>query len=309
MALDTTTSARPRPPSTDYRQAELALWAHYGLGPTEQYVDIPDPSVRLRIVELGAGSRTSSSRGTWSRAPRGRRSSASSPDRRCLLVDRPGKGSVRRLTTRAGGYGATCRGSCEALRRSSASDAGHGRRPFHRDGLGTCAPRSRCLRGSSRVVLLGSGPVVDELEVPGFIARIASPLGAIIVRLPLGPGRARSMMRDSGHGATLDAGGVPDDAAELDGVVRQRAPDRCAMSGRWSAPSSAAGRWKPGLTFDDGSSRRSTAVSWVVGRGRPIGSIELWRRIAALMRPGRSHNGPGRGPSCPGSTIPRRSQA
>ena len=44
------------------------------------------------------------------------------------------------------------------------------------------------------------------------------------------------------------------------------------------------GRWKPGLTFDD---RELAAiepqVSWVIGEYDPIGSVDLWRRVATRI--------------------------
>ena len=36
-----------------YRHAEAALWEHYGVEPTEQFIDLHAPRVRLRVVEVG----------------------------------------------------------------------------------------------------------------------------------------------------------------------------------------------------------------------------------------------------------------
>jgi hypothetical protein len=38
-----------------YRHAEAALWEHYGVEPTEQFIDLHAPRVRLRVVEVGSG--------------------------------------------------------------------------------------------------------------------------------------------------------------------------------------------------------------------------------------------------------------
>ena len=46
--------------------------------------------------------------------------------------------------------------------------------------------------------------------MPPFIRVVASPIGAIIVRLPVGSDRVRSILRDSGHGPSLDAGRIPE---------------------------------------------------------------------------------------------------
>lgn len=39
-----------------YRQAERALWAYEGVEPREYYLDLANPTVRVRMQEVGAGS-------------------------------------------------------------------------------------------------------------------------------------------------------------------------------------------------------------------------------------------------------------
>jgi pimeloyl-ACP methyl ester carboxylesterase len=282
MALETTTAARPAVASDRYRQAEMALWDHYGLRPTERYVDIPDPAVRLRVVELGAGSPILFFPGTLVTGPAWAALVRELAGHRCLLVDRPGQGLSSAVDFLPGGYGATVsrtvEGLFDGLGVKRATVVGHS--------IGAVWALRAALAMPSRVqrvVLLGSGPVVGELEVPDFIARIASPLGAIITRLPLSPGRARSIMRDSGHGATLDAGGVPD---ELANWMAAFANETRSMSNERSTVRMIVrkGGWRPGLTFDDRELASIDApVSWIVGEADPIGSIELWKRTATRM--------------------------
>jgi hypothetical protein len=50
---------------------------------------------------------------------------------------------------------------------------------------------------------MGGGPIVPDVGVPGFIRLLASPAGALMVRVPDTPGRLRSILRQSGHGASL----------------------------------------------------------------------------------------------------------
>ena len=38
-----------------YRCAERAFWDHHGLAPTERFVKVGSPPVRLRVQELGSG--------------------------------------------------------------------------------------------------------------------------------------------------------------------------------------------------------------------------------------------------------------
>jgi len=90
-------------------------------------------------------------------------------------------------------------------------------------------------------------------------------------------------MRRSGHGATLDAGGIPD---ELPNWMASLARDTRSMHAERAMVRTLVrrGGWKPGLTFRD---RELAAieppVSWVVGETDPVGSIDLWRRTAARM--------------------------
>lgn len=282
MALDTTTSARPATATDRYREAERALWAHYGLAPTERFVDIPEPSVRLRVVEVGAGEPVVFLPGTLVAGPAWGALVRELPDRRCLLVDPPGVGLSAPLAYPAGGYGVTV----TAIMRGLFDGLGLERATVIGQSSGAVWALRAALAMPSRiprVVLLGGGPVVDELEVPGFIARLASPVGALIVRLPLSPDRARSIMRRSGHGATLDAGGVPDD---LPNWMAALARDTRSMHAERAMVRTLVrrGGWKPGLTFRD---RELAAieppVSWVVGETDPVGSIDLWRRTAARM--------------------------
>ena len=54
-----------------------------------------------------------------------------------------------------------------------------------------------------RIVLLGGGPIVSDVRVPGVIRALASPIGAIVVRLPLSKDRLRSILRENGHETSL----------------------------------------------------------------------------------------------------------
>jgi 2-hydroxy-6-oxonona-2,4-dienedioate hydrolase len=283
MALETTTSVRPATGLVRYRQAEQALWQRYGLAPTERFVDVTEPFVRIRIVEVGSGEPIVFVPGTLVTGPAWGALIRELDGARCLLVDRPGEGLSSPVDYPAGGYGTTVsrlmRGLFDEVGLERATVVGHS--------IGTVwALRAALAMPSrvSRVVLLGSGPVVDELEVPPFIARTASPLGALMIRLPFSPDRARSIMRDSGHGATLDAGGVPD---ELPRWIASFVRDTPSMRHERSMMRTlvGGGHWKPGLTFDDRELAAIEApVSWAVGSADPIGSIELWKRVAMRMR-------------------------
>jgi pimeloyl-ACP methyl ester carboxylesterase len=283
MALETTTAARPTTAADRYQLAEHELWARYRLAPSERFLDVAGGRARLRIVEIGAGEPVVFIPGTLVTGPAWGGLVRELVGVRCVLVDRPGEGLSSPVAYPPGGYGTTVAGIIrdvfDGLGLERAAVVGHS--------IGIVwALRAALAMPSrvSRVVLLGAGPVVDELAVPPFIARTASPLGALMVRLPLSPDGARSILRDSGHAATLASGGIPDElphwiasfVRDTPSMLHERTMIRTLVGG---------GRWKPGLTFDDAElSTIEPPVSWVVGSADPIGSIDLWRQVATRMR-------------------------
>jgi 2-hydroxy-6-oxonona-2,4-dienedioate hydrolase len=265
-----------------YRQAEETLWRLYGLEPRERFVELADPRCRLRVVEVGSGPPIVFFPGTMVTGPAWGALVGELAGYRCLLVDRPGEGLSEPVAFRAGGYAeivtAVTRGLFDALRLEGASVVGHS--------IGNVWALRTALAVPTRVdgiVLLGGGPVVEELETPGFLKLLASPLGAIIVRMPFSPGRARSMMRDSGHGPSIDAGRIPPQL--IDWLVAfQR--DTSSMRAERAMVRTVVGRggWQPGLTLSESDfTSLLPALTWIVGSDDPIGSIDLWTRVAARM--------------------------
>src|SRR6266516_1052433 len=129
----------------------------------------------------------------------------------------------------------------------------------------------------NRVVLLGGGPVVPQVRVPPIIRLIASPAGALMVRVPAKPQRVRSILRKNGHGASLDAGRFPESfidwrvALERDtpSMRNEREMVRAVVRGN---------NWRPGLTFDDAelAAIEQPAIC-VYGTAEPVGTAEIWR--------------------------------
>ena len=101
-----------------------------------------------------------------------------------------------------------------------------------------------------RIVLLGGGPLVADVPRPGLHPALASPIGALIVRLPMSPDRLRSILRQNGHGPSLEAGRIPDEfidwrlALANDTVSMRHERDMVRSILRRSG-------WQPGFVFDD----------------------------------------------------------
>src|SRR6266568_3836942 len=202
-AAMTITTADPR--SDRYREAERSLWSHYGLEPNERFVEVSSPAVRLRVVEVGSGPPVLFIPGTPGTGPYWGSLVRALSGHRCLMVDRPGWGLSAPLDYMGIDYGTAVADLLREL-----LDTLEIEKP---DVVGSSIGDLWALRLASRhparvgrVVLLGGGPIVAESGAPGIIRLIASPIGAIMIRLPPKPGRVKALMRHAGHGASLDAG-------------------------------------------------------------------------------------------------------
>lgn len=131
---------------------------------------------------------------------------------------------------------------------------------------------------------MGGGPIVAESGVPGIIRLLASPAGALMVRLPDKPSRLRSILRQSGHGASLDAGRIPDEfidwrvavGRETDSMKHEREMVCAIVKGK---------SYRPGLTFDDAelAAIRHPTLHVYGTADHTVGSAEIWSRVADAL--------------------------
>jgi pimeloyl-ACP methyl ester carboxylesterase len=280
-----TTSADSR--GERYRGAERELWDHYGLEPTERFVDLYSPAVRLRLLEVGSGTpllfvHGTAGPGSWPSLIH------ELPGFRSIVLERPGWGMSATVDFSGKAYKTLVanilRGVLDSLGLDRANVVG--------GSIGNVwALRLAAQHSSqvSRVVLLGGGPMVSEAEVPAFIRLLASPAGALMVRLPHNPARLRSILRQLGHGASLDAGRIPDEfidwrvaaVRETDSMRHEREMVRAIVRGR---------SYRPGLTFEEAElATIGQPTLHVYGTADPTGSAELWARMAGALPRGELH--------------------
>lgn len=264
-----------------WRDAELRLWHYYGLEPNERFLDLKAPAGRVRVLEVGSGEpilfvHGTAGPGSWPSLI------AQLSGYRSIVLDRPGWGSSSPIDFGKHAYGPlvadVLQGVLDALEleRTNAIGASIGDVWVLR--LAEQHP-SRV----DRIVLLGGGPVVAEVGVPRFIRLLATPLGAVMVRLPDNPERARSILRRLGHGASLEAGRIPDEfvdwrvtvARETASIRHEREMIRAIVKGN---------SYRAGLTFDaDGLAAIQPPTLHVFGTADPIGSADIWQRVANLI--------------------------
>jgi pimeloyl-ACP methyl ester carboxylesterase len=266
-----------------YREAEQTLWSHYGLEPTERFVELSSPAVRLRVVELGTGPPVLFIPGTGGTGPYWGSLVLGLKGFRCLLLDRPGWGLSTPLDYASVDYrpasAEVLRGLLDALEIDRADVVGAS--------IGEVWALQLALQHTARVgrvVLLGGGPVVAESGTPRIIRLIASPVGAIMVRRPQTPGRVQTLMRQAGHAASLDAGRIPDEYIrwrvafdrETESMRNEREMVRAIVSWRTGL--------RPGVTFEDAeiaAVQQPTLLAY--GTADPVGTVEIWRRVAGVL--------------------------
>jgi pimeloyl-ACP methyl ester carboxylesterase len=266
-----------------YRRAERALWSHYGLEPSERFVEVESPAVRLRIQEVGSGEPIVFVHGgLWpavALAPLVREL----PGYRCILLDRPGCGlsspvdwrkqEIRTVATKVMG------GVVDALGLERPHVIGHSIGGVWALRLAEGQP-SRV----GRIGILGASPMFAEMPRPGFLRILASPIGAILTRLPQNQDRARSVLRQDGHGPSLDAGRIPDVFFEwhvalirnTETLRNERAMIRDAVI--------RGGAWRPGLTFEPAQlAAIRQPLLYVIGTADPEGTVDYAKRVVGML--------------------------
>lgn len=272
-------------PSERFRRVEAALWEHHGLRPTVRYIELQRPRLRLRVLEVGAGKPVLLVHGTV--GPGGWASLIEAMgNARFIVLDRPGWGGSEALDFSKHAYRKVAadiqRGVLDALGIDRAAVIGGSIGNVWALSLAQFHP-SRV----ERVVLLGGGPLVEEARRPSFIRLIASPLGWLVVRLPMTGDRTRSILRGSGHGPSLDAGRIPE--AFIDWRVSLSNDTLAMRHERAMIRSIVRGPgWKPGFLFaDDDFGAIEAPTLMVYGTADELGTLDAWRRVMGAMPRGK----------------------
>ena len=264
-----------------FRHAEWALWTAYGLVPTERSIDLTDPRVRVRVTETGSGDPVlfiGGSAGTgafW--APMIREL----PKRRSIVLDRPGWGLSSPIDYRNAPYGEVAakiiRGVLDELRIDRVDVVGQS--------IGNLWALHAARADPERIgalVLVGGMPSPD-VPLPKFIKLLRSPIGAIMVRVPMKPGMLHKQLEALGHGATLARGGMRDFVAwRLE--FQRHTPSMRHERAMVQAITAGEG-FRPGVHLDDAAlADIAQPTLMLFGTADPSGNPEPWRRYVDRLR-------------------------
>ena len=193
-----------------YREVERKLWESVGLTPTDTFVTLPRIGVRVRVQEVGEGEPIllihggPNSGSTW--APLVQHLTGY----RCLIVDRPGTGlSEPYMITRdnVAEFGDQFVG--DVLTGLGLNSADIVASSFG----GMLALRSAAAdpRYFKRMVQMAAPALAPGSATPPFMRVMGiPPLRWLISKLPPNQKANDSILRQIGHGATLDGGGFPE---------------------------------------------------------------------------------------------------
>jgi pimeloyl-ACP methyl ester carboxylesterase len=280
--MSTASTVKPAEPGSDrYRAADTELWGHYGLELTERFLDLDSPAVRLRVLDAGSGEPVLFVHGTvgpgsWPSLLH------DLPGFRSIVLERPGWGLSSPIDFAGQEYKTlvadVLRGALDALELERAHVVGGSIGNVWALRLAAQHPTR-----VGRIVLLGGGPIVDEVGVPGVVRLLASPAGGMMVRLQNKPGVVRSMLRHSGHGASLKLGRIPDEF--IDWRVALGRETASMRHEREMVCAIVRGKtYRPGLTFDDAElGGIPHPVLHVYGTADSVGSADIWRRVARIL--------------------------
>ena len=200
-----------------YRDAENRLWAALGVRPEETWLDLPRSGIRVRCQAVGDGTPLlfihggSASGTSWADL------AVRLPDRRCILVDRPGTGlsdpvarPVESLDDLAALGDSLLPDLVDALALTAV------------DVVATSFGGWFALRGTlaapdrvRRLVLVAwvAGAPVAALPFSLRVSFVPG-LGTVLSWLPATRGTVRAIFRSLGMGQALDEGLVPDEALD-----------------------------------------------------------------------------------------------
>lgn len=264
-----------------YREAERLLWDRFGLEPSERFIELAEPAaMRLRVVEVGSGKPVLFIPGTGGTGPYWAPLVRELAGFRSIMLDRPSWGLSSAVDYRGVDYGSFAADSLVNVLDALGLDKV--------DLVGASVGNVWALRLAQRhpdrvgrVALIGGMPS-RAVPVPRFFKILTSPIGAIIVRIPMTAKMLRSQLDAIGHGPGVAAGRMDDFIAWRVAFGRYTPSMRNerAMTRAMLTPEG----WRPGFPIEDAElGEIQRPVRMIFGSADPTGSIETWTRFTDAL--------------------------
>jgi 2-hydroxy-6-oxonona-2,4-dienedioate hydrolase len=270
--------------ATRYREAEGRLWTAAGARPTERTLRLPTLGVEVRLQAVGDGDPVLFLHGgpnagsTWAAV------AAELGGFRRLLLDRPGTGLSDPLRIGPDNLAAVADVLvADVLDALELPDAHVVASSFG----GFLALRSAAATPQrfGRMVQMACPAGAPGMRMPAFMKALVTPgLGRLIDLFPPTERAGRMILRQIGHGPSLDAGRIPQEFLDWY-LAMQRHTDTMANESRMirSLASRRAG-WHPALTLpDELLARVTTPTFFLWGADDPFGGEEVASRLVAAM--------------------------
>lgn len=268
-----------------YREAERRWQQSQGVQPTERRVHLKQLDCEVRVQEVGDGAPAlfihggPNSGSTWMQLV------ARLSGLRCLILDRPGTGLSDPLP--------------EPLRLDSVADYGAALAVDVLDALeidrahlvvssfgGLVGIYSAAAHPErfDRMVQMACPAMAPGMQTPPFMRIIMTPvLGRLVGKLPPNPKAANMVLRQIGHGASLDAGRLSGEFLDWY-VALQRHTDTMANEGAMIASAGGPRGFDKSLTIpDDVLARVTTPTYFLWGEDDTFGGRETAQRVVAAM--------------------------
>lgn len=267
-----------------YREAESQLWGSLGAQPTERWVDLERLGVRVRVQEVGAGEPVIFLHGGPSAGTTWAPLVAQLPEFRSIVVDRPGTGlsdplevTARNLDLFADAFVVDLLDALELSRvHVVASSFG-----------GFLALRAAAIAPERfvRMVQMACPAGASDMVVPPFMRAAAiGPVRRLITALPPSERAARSMLRQIGHGKTIDAGGISPEFMQWYLSLQRDTPTMRNDLHTIGSLVSSTGKMHPALMLSDGLLGRVDVPTYFYwGADDPFGGVEVATTMVDLL--------------------------
>jgi 2-hydroxy-6-oxonona-2,4-dienedioate hydrolase len=268
-----------------YREAEQALFAAVGVDPVERRVHLPRLDVTVRVQEVGEGPPAlfihggPNSGSTWVEL------ASRLSGLRCLILDRPGTGLSDPLPDPIGPHNVTS--VAEAMAIDVLDALGIDRAHLVASSFGGMIALRSAARHPERfdrMIQMACPAFAPGMRTPPFMRALMTPgLGRLIGALPPGHKANRSIMRQIGHGASLDDGRFSDVFMDWY-LALQRHTDTMAHERRMVATFGSALGFDAAITIpDEVLARVTTPTYFLWGSDDTFGGVEVAHRTVAAM--------------------------